>query len=34
VTETFAEREPRLHQALLRALLEAAAWTDAPENRR
>src|SRR6185369_3464639 len=34
VTETFATHEPRWHQALLRALLEAAAWTDAPENRR
>jgi len=33
VTRRFAEREPEQHQALLRALLEAAAWVDAPENR-
>lgn len=33
VTAGFAEREPQLLQALLRALLRAAAWADAPENR-
>lgn len=30
---TFAEHEPAVHQALLTALLEAAAWADAPEHR-
>ena len=34
VNRTFAEQQPELHQALLRALIEAAVWTDAPENRR
>lgn len=34
VTEAFAEREPRLHQAMLGALLEAAAWADEPDHRR
>lgn len=29
----FAERDEELHQALLRALIEAAVWTDAAENR-
>jgi ABC-type nitrate/sulfonate/bicarbonate transport system substrate-binding protein len=29
----FAEAHPELHQALLRALIEAAVWTDAAENR-
>jgi ABC-type nitrate/sulfonate/bicarbonate transport system substrate-binding protein len=33
VTRTFAEREPALHQALLRALIEAAVWADASDNR-
>jgi len=33
VPRRFAERNPRTHLALVRALLEAAAWTDAPENR-
>jgi ABC-type nitrate/sulfonate/bicarbonate transport system substrate-binding protein len=32
-TETWAERNPEILQALLRALLRAAAWADAPENR-
>jgi nitrate/nitrite transport system substrate-binding protein len=34
VTRTFAEQQPALHQALLRALIEAAAWTDTPDHRR
>jgi nitrate/nitrite transport system substrate-binding protein len=33
VTRRFAEHNPDTHRALLRALLEAAAWADAPENR-
>src|SRR5262249_6006323 len=33
VPRTFAERQPEVHQALLRALLEAAAWADAREHR-
>jgi nitrate/nitrite transport system substrate-binding protein len=33
VPRSFPERRPELHRALLRALLEAAAWTDVPENR-
>lgn len=34
VTRRFAEQHPELHRALLRALIEAAAWADEPENRR
>jgi len=33
VTEEWAEQHPRTHQAVLRALLEACRWLDAPENR-
>lgn len=33
VTEAWAEARPEVLQALLRALLRAAAWTEAPENR-
>jgi nitrate/nitrite transport system substrate-binding protein len=33
VTRAFAESEDAAHRALLRALLRAAAWCDAPENR-
>jgi ABC-type nitrate/sulfonate/bicarbonate transport system substrate-binding protein len=33
VTQAFAEREPEALQALLRALIRAAAWADAPSNR-
>ncbi|MEM8920642.1 MAG: CmpA/NrtA family ABC transporter substrate-binding protein [Pseudomonadota bacterium] len=33
VRKDWAERYPNTHQALLRALLEAAAWVDKPENR-
>ena len=33
VPRRFAERNPQTHLALLRALLEAAVWADAPENR-
>ena len=33
VKRSFAERDPDLHRALLGALVEAAAWTDAQENR-
>jgi nitrate/nitrite transport system substrate-binding protein len=33
VSRDFAERRPERHQALLRALIESAAWTDAPQNR-
>ena len=33
VAAAFAEREPRALQALLRALVKAAAWADAPQNR-
>lgn len=33
VTREWADAHPRTHAALLRALLEAAAWADAPENR-
>lgn len=34
VNQTFAEQRPELHQALLRALIEAAVWADVPGNRR
>jgi two-component system, oxyanion-binding sensor len=33
VTCAFAERRPEVHRAVLRALLEAASWADANENR-
>lgn len=33
VSAPWAKREPHALQALLRALLEAAIWADAPENR-
>lgn len=33
VTETWADRNPEVLAALLRALLKAAAWADAAENR-
>jgi hypothetical protein len=33
VSCSFAERRPEVHRAVLRALLEAAAWADAAENR-
>lgn len=33
VTEQWAAAHPRTHRALLRALLEAAHWMDAPEHR-
>jgi ABC-type nitrate/sulfonate/bicarbonate transport system substrate-binding protein len=33
VTRAFAEREPEALQALLRALIKAAIWADAAENR-
>jgi nitrate/nitrite transport system substrate-binding protein len=33
VPRAFAEREPEAHQALLRSLLDAARWADAPEHR-
>jgi nitrate/nitrite transport system substrate-binding protein len=33
VTQAFAERQPSLHRALLRALLLAARWCDEPEHR-
>jgi nitrate/nitrite transport system substrate-binding protein len=33
VTRAFAEKEDAAHRALLRALLRAARWCDAPENR-
>jgi two-component system, oxyanion-binding sensor len=33
VQQRFAEASPDVHRALLRALLEAAAWTDAAEHR-
>jgi ABC-type nitrate/sulfonate/bicarbonate transport system substrate-binding protein len=33
VAQAFAEREPEALQALLRALIRAAAWADAPSNR-
>jgi len=32
MSETWAHREPEAMQALLRALLQAMAWADAPEN--
>ncbi len=32
LSESWAEREPEAAQAVLRALLRAAAWADAPEN--
>jgi nitrate/nitrite transport system substrate-binding protein len=32
VTQAWAARRPELHRALLRALLRAAQWCDAPEN--
>jgi len=34
VTTAWAERRPEALQALLRAVLRAAAWADAPDNRR
>ncbi len=33
VSAVFAEREPQALLAVLRALIKAAAWADAPENR-
>lgn len=33
VTRDWAERHPATHTALVKALLEAAAWADRPENR-
>jgi nitrate/nitrite transport system substrate-binding protein len=33
VTRDWAERHPATHRALVRALVEAAAWIDRPENR-
>lgn len=33
VTEAWAEQNPEVLQAMLRALYRAAAWVDAPENR-
>ena len=33
VTREWAERHPRTHQALVRALIDAARWIDRPENR-
>lgn len=33
VQEAWAERHPETHRALLRALLKACAWLDAPEHR-
>jgi len=33
VRRSFAERRPEVHRAILCALIEAAAWTDAAENR-
>jgi nitrate/nitrite transport system substrate-binding protein len=33
VTRDWAERHPATHIALVKALLEAAAWVDRPENR-
>ncbi len=33
VNRAFAEQHAEVHQALLRALIEAARWTDAAENR-
>ena len=33
VTQAFAEARPQTLQSLLRALLRAGAWADAPENR-
>jgi len=33
VRAQWAERQPEILQALLRALLRAAAWADAPQNR-
>ena len=33
VTRRFAERNPQTHLAVVRALIEAAAWADAAENR-
>jgi nitrate/nitrite transport system substrate-binding protein len=33
VTQAWADRHPRTHQAVLCALLQAAQWMDAPENR-
>ncbi|MFA9460685.1 CmpA/NrtA family ABC transporter substrate-binding protein [Thiohalorhabdus sp. Cl-TMA] len=34
ITREWAGRHPRTHQALLRALLEAARWLDDPDHRR
>jgi nitrate/nitrite transport system substrate-binding protein len=33
VTREWAERHPRTHRALVRALIDAARWIDRPENR-
>lgn len=33
VTREWAERHPSTHQAILRALLQAARWLDEPDNR-
>lgn len=33
VSSDFAERHPEVHRAMLRALIEAAVWADAEENR-
>jgi nitrate/nitrite transport system substrate-binding protein len=33
VKRAFPERHPEIHRAVLRALIEAAAWADAAENR-
>lgn len=33
VTQAWGEQHPQTHQALLRALIAAAAWCDAPDNR-
>ncbi len=33
VNEEWAEQHPQTHRALIRALMQAARWLDAPENR-
>jgi hypothetical protein len=33
VRQSWADRHPETHRALLRALLQAAAWADQPDNR-
>jgi ABC-type nitrate/sulfonate/bicarbonate transport system substrate-binding protein len=33
VNEEWADQHPQTHRALIRALLQAACWLDAPENR-